>query len=72
MILDWQRDPDLGRIFTIARWTPRQATVALLDRAWWKRVSAKISPAAQAELREMIRKRALADRPTAPDARPRG
>lgn len=63
MIIDWQRDPDLGRIFTIARWTPRQATVALLDRAWWRRVSGKISPAAQSELREMIRKRALADRP---------
>lgn len=62
-VLDWQRDPDLGRIFTIARWTPRQAATALLDRAWWQRVSTKISPAAQLELREMIRTRALADRP---------
>jgi hypothetical protein len=71
MILDWQRDPDLGRIFAIARWTPRQATVALLDRSWWKRVSAKISPAAQAELRDMIRRRALSDRPVSPEPGPR-
>ena len=71
MIMDWQRDPDLGRIFAIQRWTPRQAAVALLDRDWWRRVSNKISPAAQSELREMIRKRALADRPMAQDGRPR-
>lgn len=62
--MDWQRDPDLGRIFTIARWTPRQAAVALMDRTWWRRVETKISPAAQTELRDMIRKRALADHPT--------
>jgi hypothetical protein len=63
MILNWQRDPDLGRIFGIARWTPRQAVKALLDRAWWARVEVKLSSEAQAELREMIRQRALADRP---------
>jgi hypothetical protein len=63
VIIDWQRDPDLGRIFTIARWTPRQAALAMLDQEWWQRVSTKISPAAQSELREMIRRRALADRP---------
>lgn len=63
MIIDWQRDPDLGRIFTIARWTPRQAALAMLDQEWWRRVSTKISPAAQSELREMIRRRALSDRP---------
>lgn len=63
MIIDWQRDPDLARIFTIARWTPRQATVALLDQAWWHRISTKISPEAQVELREMITRRALSDRP---------
>jgi hypothetical protein len=71
MIIDWQRDPDLGRIFTITRWTPRQAVVALLDEAWLKRVSAKITPEARDELLEMIRRRALADRPKASDSRPR-
>ena len=63
MILNWQRDPDLGRIFGIARWTPRQAVKGLLDREWWTRVEAKLSAEAQAELRDMIRQRALADRP---------
>lgn len=71
MIIDWQRDPDLGRIFTIARWSPREAALAMLDSAWWQRVSLKLSPAAQSELREMIRKRALADRPIASDGRAR-
>ena len=63
MNLDWQRDPDLARIFTIARWTPRQASVAPLDREWWQRVKEKISAEAQKELRDMILKRALADQP---------
>lgn len=62
-VQEWQRDPDLGRIFTVARWTPREAAAALLDHAWWQRVAAKISPAAQDELREMIRKRALVGHP---------
>ncbi|TAK20429.1 MAG: hypothetical protein EPO26_17800 [Chloroflexota bacterium] len=60
---DWQRDPDLGRLAGLARLTPREATCLLLDEPWWERISRRISPVAQGELRELIRRRALVDRP---------